>query len=244
MSLKGRFNVLYERKLRARELGFRFKRAAGFILPGVIQVGGVPLNLSLPGDSGSLTAFVDILLDDCYLLRQFPDDVKTVIDIGGHVGLFAIAARNRWPTAIIHSYEPNEALRAHWERHAAQTDFVVYDEAVADRPARAELISNNESVQVRIVETPQGPIRQTAFRDVISRAGSQVDLVKLDCEGSEWSILRDHEAWERVRFLTMEFHLWAGYSLEDLKSRISHLGFRISHLQESGTDFGILAAYR
>jgi FkbM family methyltransferase len=219
-------------------------RAAEFTLPSEIQVGTVPLRLSLPDDGGTRTAFIDVLLDDCYLLHQFPDDVGTVMDVGCHVGLFSIAARNRWPNAVIHAYEPNGMLRERWEKHATQAKFFVYEEAVGDVSGTVGLIPNEDSVQVRVTETADGSVKQIAFRKAIARLGDQVDLVKLDCEGAEWSILRDEETWKKVRFLTMEFHLWAGYTLEELKLRISNLGFQIKYLQMTGSNFGILSAYR
>ena len=68
----------------------------------------------------------------------------------------------------------------------------------------------------------------------------EVDLVKLDCEGAEWEILEDDAAWRSVRNLAMEFHLWAGYTVEELRSRITQLGFRISYLKMTGPNFGLL----
>jgi hypothetical protein len=67
-------------------------------------------------------------------------------------------------------------------------------------------------------------------------------LIKLDCEGAEWPILRDEASWRQIRFLTMEFHLWAGYSLDELKQAISKLGFQIKHAEMTGPDFGMLLA--
>jgi len=64
----------------------------------------------------------------------------------------------------------------------------------------------------------------------------------MDCEGAEWRILRDEESWKHVRFLTMEFHLWAGYTLEELKSWLEKLGFGIPHIEFTGSDFGLLSA--
>lgn len=239
-----RLDMLRKRKQRARELGFRFKRAAGFAIPSHIQIGAKHIELSLPDDGGTRTAFIDVLLDDCYRLRQMPDDIRTVVDIGCHVGLFSLAARSHWPQAIIHAYEPNASLKTHWERHAAQAGFLVYAEAVGSASGSVNLVPNADSVQARTIEAKDGTIHQVAFKDVISRLGGKADLVKLDCEGAEWSILRDQESWSHVRFLTMEFHLWAGYNVEELKARVFEMDFQIRHFEITGADFGLLLAAR
>jgi len=243
-ALLTRVSVLWQRKQRARQLGFRFQRAAGFVLPSEICIGSRHLHLHLPNDGGTRTALVDVLLDDCYRLRELPDDVRSVVDIGCHAGLFSIGARNRWPKAVIHAYEPNSAVKNCYERHAAQAGFKVYPEAVGLLSGRVSLVPDADSVQVRAAETNNGDIPQVAFREVLARLGEESDLVKMDCEGAEWQILRDDDSWQKVRFLTMEFHLWAGYTLDDLRSRITSLGFRIRHCEMTGKDFGLLLAGR
>lgn len=239
-----RFVTLWRRKQHARRLGFYFKRAAAFALPSEIQIGTKLLHLSLPNDGGTRTAFVDVLLDDCYRLQELPDDVQNVVDVGCHVGLFSIAARNRWPKAMIHAYEPNAALKHYFEHHAAQAGFSVYPEAVGLTSGRVALVPNADSVQVRTVEADNGGIPQVSFNNALARLGGSVDLVKLDCEGAEWSMFQDEESWRQTRFLTMEFHLWAGYTLEELKARLSKMGFKIRHLEVAGPDFGVLLASR
>jgi FkbM family methyltransferase len=239
-----RIVTLLKRKQRARRLGFRFKRAAAFTPPSEIQIGTKRLSLSLTDDGGTRTAFIDVLLDDCYRLHELPDDIHKVVDIGCHIGLFSIAARNRWPQAVIHAYEPNAALKSNWEHHAIQAGFSVYGEAVGITSGSVALAHNADSVQVRTVETGNGTIHQIPFRDALARLGGNADLVKLDCEGAEWPILQDEEPWKQVRFLTMEFHLWAGYTLEELKACLSKIGFQIRRLEVTGPDFGVLLAGR
>ncbi|MCI0746945.1 MAG: FkbM family methyltransferase [Verrucomicrobia subdivision 3 bacterium] len=214
------------------------------MLPSEIRIGSNNLRLHLPEDGGTRTAFIDVLLDDCYHIWDLPDAVQSVADIGCHAGLFAIAARERWSRAIIHAYEPNVALKTCYEQHAAQANFKVYPEAVGLSSGTVALIPDPESVQVRTAEAKNGGIPQVAFREVLARLGGSADVVKLDCEGAEWEILQDDVSWQQVRLLTMEFHLWAGYTLEELKSRVARIGFRIRCCDVTGPDFGLLLAER
>lgn len=234
--------ILQRRKKAARQLGFNFQRAAGFSLPATIKVDSRSVALSLPQDEGTKTAFVDVLLDDCYRLRELPADFKTVLDIGAHAGLFSLAARLQFSNAKIHAYEPNPQMHPFLAQQADAGRFSFYKEAVGLAEGRMSLDSGADSVQTRAHRSEQGDIYCASFASAIARLNGQADLVKMDCEGAEWEILKDESTWKNVRCMTMEFHLWAGYTLEELKARILQLGFTIQHCHVAGQDFGLLQA--
>src|SRR5215831_7104427 len=72
-----------------------------------------------------------------------------------------------------------------------------------------------------------GDIPQVAFRTCLLRLGGNVDLLKLDCEGAEWSILADSESLAAVRSLVMEYDLVDGHTEAELVSIVRKLGFRV-----------------
>ncbi|MDR3456886.1 MAG: FkbM family methyltransferase [Verrucomicrobiae bacterium] len=236
--------ILKRRKQAARQLGFDFRRAAGFELPAKIRADSRSLSLNLPQDEGTRTAFVDVLLDDCYRLRTFPKNIKTVLDIGAHAGLFSLAARLNFPDAIIHAYEPNPQLLPLLSHQAYAGKFSFFGEAVGLVAGRMSLDSGADSVQTRAHRNEQGDIHCTSFAAAVAKLGPTIDLVKMDCEGGEWEILKDEVTWAKVQNITMEFHLWAGYSLEELKARVVKLGFAVNHCHLAGKDFGLLQAAR
>jgi hypothetical protein len=53
---------------------------------------------------------------------------------------------------------------------------------------------------------PSGPVRSISINDILQRLG-YVMLLKLDCEGSEWSILHNLREWRRLGAICGEFHL-------------------------------------
>jgi len=240
-----RLTTLVRRYLAARRLGLSFHRASTFKLPRRLRLqSGEWLQLKLPEDGGSRTAFIDLLLDDCYGLRRLPRKMRTVADIGCHAGLFSIAARLQWHEAAIHAYDPNPAMQRYWAKHAEQAGFKGHLEAVGLKAGTVSLLTHADSVQTRTQGSVSGEISQISFCEVIERLGGSVDLVKLDCEGAEWEILKDHESWQKVKYLTLEFHLWAGYTLNELGQAVEGLGFNITHKEMSGADFGLLQAAR
>ena len=241
-----RIVTLVKRILAARQLGLTFRRASSFQLPNRLKLpSGRWLQLKLPEDLGTHTAFIDLLLDDCYKLSEVPSSIRTVVDIGCHAGLFSIAARIRWPDSVIHSYDPNPDMRPYWTGHAEQTGFQGHQEAVGLSAGTVSLLPNADSVLTRTEHSEVG-IPQIPFRTVLDRLGGRVDLVKLDCEGAEWDIFKDHESWQKVKYLTMEFHLSAGYShtLSELVQVVEDLGFTITCQKMTGADFGLLQAKR
>src|ERR1700679_1878352 len=133
--------ILNRRKQAARRLGFNFQRAAGFILPAEILVDSRTARLNLPGDGGTKTAFVDVLMDDCYRLRTFPKTTRTVLDIGAHAGLFSIAGRLAFPNAKIHAYEPNPQMLPFLSNQAETAHFSFFGEAVGLAEGRISLDS-------------------------------------------------------------------------------------------------------
>ena len=68
------------------------------------------MKLSFPDEVGVVNDFLSIFLDDDYRLDRVKWPVGTVLDIGANLGFFSIAARNAFPEATIHAYEPNHEL--------------------------------------------------------------------------------------------------------------------------------------
>src|SRR5882672_6964366 len=99
-------------------LAYRLKWAKlGIYRPGSrcpqsVWIAGRSVPLSFPADEQSVQEheFHKIVLEDCYRLSDVKRPVRTVLDIGANIGLFALAARQQFPGALIHCYEPNDAL--------------------------------------------------------------------------------------------------------------------------------------
>jgi len=243
MQLIRRLMRLLKRRKSAARLGISFDRCATFHLPDQIVINGTRHRLSLPNENGVWVAFIELLLDDCYGCRQISQPVKTVLDIGANVGLFGITAREAFPDAVIHVYEPNLHLEPYLKEQAKAGGFEYFMEAVGLDNGKVSLDYNEDSVQTRSVIDQAGNITQIAFREAINRIGNSVDFVKMDCEGAEWQLFQDVESWDHVRHLSMEYHLRFGHTEKEALDKMRELGFRIvSHTPASG--FGLIIASR
>jgi len=87
--------------------------------------------------------------------------------------------------------------------------------------------------KVSTVET--GGVRKIGIKQVIDRMNGHIDLLKMDCEGSEWEILRDAEALGRVDHIRMEYHIGPGQTCDELVRLSEAAGFQIESLRPNRT---------
>lgn len=231
------------KRLRARRLGVSLGRSANFRLPASIVLGRKRYALWLPDETGVKVAFMELLLADSYELGQVPGMVETVLDIGANVGLFCLAARNAFPEATIHAYEPNPQIEPYLKVQAATAACKYFMEAVGPEDGRVVLSLGDDSVMTRSQVDEAGDVPAIAFRKTIERMGGRIDLLKLDCEGAEWGLFEDRESWNGVRNLSMEYHLWPDHAHEKVREVVSSLGFTIRK-QVPASDFGLLYAHK
>lgn len=214
-----------------------------------VWVGGRRIELSFPALERSVQEheFEKIVFDDCYRLSKIPSEVTTVLDIGANIGLFGIAARRFFPKATVHCYEPNPAIFSNLETHCFQSDCEYFPAAVGRSDGKVSLNrADSGTLFSTTASNASGPIEQVSFAKAVARLGGQVDLVKLDCEGAEWDIFHDREAWQGVQHLVMEYHLWALASATTslLKGALFYLGFDDVEIYEVGPDEGLAFAIR
>jgi len=239
-----RLRHFLRKRMRARRLGVPLGRSANFRLPAQVRINGVRRPLTLPNQRGIRVAFMELLLADCYGLEKVPRPVETVLDIGANVGLFCVAARNAFPHATIHAYEPNSGLEPYLKAQAEATDCRYFLEAVDVEDGTVALdFDADDSVNTRSKLDVSGRIPAVAFRKTIERLGGRVDLAKVDCEGAEWDLWRDREAWQQVRSLSLEYHLWPAHTHEEVQQVVAGLGFTVQE-QAPTSDFGLILATR
>lgn len=241
-----RLTSLIKRRKRARRFSIPYTRDRNWKTPRYLIVNGNPRELALPDDAGTAIAFKDIFLSDVYGLENLPQPPKAIVDIGAHAGLFSLAARLYFPGAIIHAYEPNPALWSNLDRQSEIGRFTAFHEAVGLEQGKAILEFRGDTVFTSCVPSQSGEIKVTAISEVIRRIANSgiVDLLKLDCEGAEWEILKDVEAMQRVANLTMEYHLAGRESLPHLLHILRDLHFHIDFVHNDGDSNGRIHACR
>jgi len=228
-----RFGILYGR---SNILGNSFK------------IAGRKFHLSFPKEEKNIheTEIGKILFEDCYGLRRVRRP-STILDIGANIGLFSVAARHYFPDSTIQAYEPNKEVEPFLKENCKKVSVSYFNTAIGIESGMASLRLRENSLHSVLIPEREGNISVSSFRDAVNRIGGKVDLLKLDCEGGEWEILEDIDSWSKVKFVTMEYHLWAkpGSTLSDLTGQLDRLGFICVTVEPSPNGpFGMLSAKR
>jgi len=240
-----RLTTLIKRRHRVSQVGVEFKRVASFEVPKNITIKGKRKTLSLPNENGVKVSFIEILLDDCYGLRDLQPPISTILDIGANVGLFGVAARMAFPDATIHAYEPNPYILKYLKVQADTFNFNYFAEAIGLKNCTVSLdINKDDSVQTRTRFDSKGDVPQVSFAKGVDRLGGHVDLLKLDCEGAEWKLFQNKDIWHSVSNVAMEYHLWPNHSHEEVNHVVRDMGYTIKSQVPATKTFGLLIAYR
>lgn len=174
--------------------------------------------------------------DEYELGGTAPSSLGTVIDVGAHIGLFALRVAPL--AARVLSYEP---VPANFEtlalNVAARANVVPVRKAVAGSREPATIyVSDNPSAHSMFPSTDERRLSPMSvdcvtLEDVFGTHGvERCGLLKLDCEGAEYPLLYAvaRPLWERIDRVVMEFHPVAGGAPEWTGERLA------KHLNEMG----------
>ena len=219
------------RLMRSLKMGLLWPGTSRFVPPPEFRWRGRTFTLRVPSEESLGWVFRDVVLDDEYGLEGLPIIPKTALDVGANVGIFSLWARANFPGATIHSYEPNASLQEYLVDNIGQVGANLYAEGVSGRDGLGSFAQSGESMVGQCQESQSGDIPVVSLRTAIDRIGGSVDLLKLDCEGAEWSILDHPNAFTAVRCVRMEYHLIEpDHSTERLVEAFERMGFNCSHL--------------
>ncbi len=151
-----------------------------------------------------------------------------IADLGGNIGLFGVYALGRWPLATLRSFEPDPANAALLRATIAANDATGVWELAQVAVANTDTIATFETGMLsesRLAAEGDRPTGGTPPEDAAAVgmgiggaqrievpvvdffAQSPVDLLKIDIEGAEWTILGDARlACHPARALVLEWH--------------------------------------
>ncbi len=197
--------------------------------------------------------FHEIWVKELYSPRGYDigkDDV--VVDIGANIGVFATFAATRAPGVKVYAYEPFPANVFWLRKNAAESNLDninIYELAVAGMPGTRTLQVNDQWITHSLYEAStknQGlAVNCTTLDSIINEVG-RCDLLKLDCEGSEYEILSNSlpETLRRVKRIVGEYHEGPGFPGTGLElcRLLESKGFKISTMSPFEIGGGFICA--
>jgi len=183
---------------------------------------------------------------------------ETIVDLGANIGVFTLFAANQDRTGRIVAYEPltstSQLLRRNLELNGI-TNVRVVQKGVLDRKFRGHMYCSKLNLGGHsIFQAMSGPLSVrvevdfTTLDDVlIENHLDHVDLLKIDCEGSEYKIVRgaSSKTLAKVNRLVIELHTtsMAEDDPAQIVDRLSALGFAV-RCQKLPSGLGMLWARR
>jgi len=187
-------------------------------------------------------------------------DVKpgdTVVDVGANQGFFTLYAANKGARVI--AVEPSpinfRLLKENIEQNNLVDQVVCVNCAVSDTVRMATMYEGFSdtgrylTTQVSIVDDNRGgsavrtsEVRAVTLDEVFASNGIEAcDLLKMDCEGSEYAILSSTslETFRRIKAISFEFHEGR---VGELKGWLEGAGFEIVSVK--GDQVGLMKARR
>ncbi len=185
-----------------------------------------------------LTTCWAIYFHDEYPISQ---NDKTIVDLGGNIGAFAIWAARRSPAARVFAFEPFpqtfEHMAANVRQNGMEKQIQMLAVAVgaADGTIEFDAAPDTASHSRKMATAPNADIKQTisvpmmSLETMFKTIGcEEVDAIKSNVEGAEYEIFgkAPPQTLRRMKRLLLEYH--RGDS-PGLFIKIESAGFRIAH---------------
>lgn len=169
-----------------------------------------------------ILTLIEVVVENQYQSHGVRVDSRDsiIVDIGAGYGDFAILVAKKFPEAKIYAFEPD--------------------------PYYFSLLKDNLTVNGVLNVIPVNTAVAGLEQIVKTLRSHQIDFMKMDCEGCEYSILRDNNRYlKTVDKLVMEYHEYGEKTVSVLRQLLTGAKFKVNiYPQKDINNFGILVAYK
>jgi FkbM family methyltransferase len=222
----------------------------------------IPIKVKVP--KRLMLIFKEIFMCDVYSINEITKDLNeesVVLDIGANVGYFSILLLSKKRVKKIIAFEPipiniQTLKKTIGENRLLQEKLFLTEKAVTGLPMgelilyldsekelteNASVISGFESTHSQKLVVPSITLKQIFKENNLS----QIDFVKMDCEGSEFDILYNTELsfLKKIKKMMLEVHDidTQKNNTEYMSQYLQSAGFEISYYRLSGKSHVISA---
>lgn len=212
------------------------------------------LVIHCPNRPGARVPVYEIFAEDTYRVEEMlrphlrPDAV--VLDVGAHIGCFAVSLAHAMPQCTVHAYEASPTTGGWLARNVAANSLgdriEVHHVALSDADGEIEFPDNEGGSSLNGLTAPTGAatlkVPAMTFAAAVTAAGGRVDLVKMDTEGAEYDIVLGSSPadWANVQVVVMEYHDAPGPGRAELEAFLGKAGLHVVRHQAAGPRQGTL----
>jgi len=194
---------------------------------------------------------LDILIDEIFNKEIYCIDIKNIkpviFDIGAHIGLSTIYFKDRYPNSKIFCFEPNPNIFPILEENIFINnlqDITLKNIAVGDKDCIKELYIDSSgngafSTASFTKNAWSGEQKTLPIMVKVERLSNyvvdKINLLKIDVEGAEGSILEELEKENKLQFIQnilLEYHPIKIGHLKKIVNLLERNGYKLSYSKE------------
>lgn len=196
--------------------------------------------VTCPNLPGARVPVYEVFAENAYGLDWFTGDLgpdAVALDVGGHIGCFALAFAWAHPGGLVHAYEASPTTAAYLTRNIVDnglTDRVTaHAVALSDEPGMLEFSDHSAGSALNGLTAPSDEnlvrIPAITFAEAVAAVGRPVDVVKIDTEGAEYAIVLGSapEDWAGISRVVLEYHDVPGHDRAELEEFLARAGLRV-----------------
>jgi FkbM family methyltransferase len=215
--------------------------------------------ITSPNVPGARLPAYEQFAEDGYHLKWFLGDLAKekihAVDVGAHVGTFALRLAEEHPTATLTCFEPSEETAGFLQRNIdanGLADRITVEQAaltgesgwalfhdLGGASVHSGLVDGSDAASVG--EGTNVKVRTLGWDDVVAAAPAPIVFVKLDCEGGEYQLAykSSPESWASVQRVVLEYHDVPGESWADLRAWFAGVGLHLVRQLPTRADLGL-----
>jgi FkbM family methyltransferase len=185
----------------------------------------------------------EIFLDNTYPVVK--GNIKTILDLGGNIGMTALLYSFRYPNAKICTVEASPEnlaiLRENLRLNGCSAAIV--PAAVAAKDGKISFLLSDDPQQNAALKegTIPGHSQRVVEVDAVSvptlmgsMGWNEIDLLKIDIEGGENDVLGGRPEWlRRVNTIVGEGHFGAEYDIDRCRRDLEPMGFSVTEISRN-----------
>lgn len=190
-------------------------------------------------DFMAIYIYKEIFIDKCYEISSINNSQPVVIDVGANIGMFMLYMKSVYQDSRIYCFEPfsqNFNTLIEHIRNNSIKDVTPVQKAIFDVRGEKKLFINpknsgGHSLYSELSGNNYEEVKTITIEDVFKDFNiPYCDLLKLDCEGSEYSIIMslNNEIVKKIDNIIFE-PTTSLYSLNELIIRLKNFGYFISN---------------